>query len=100
MVYLTLRLEKHRPTRKYEVLHSFVLLVKHYYVSEEDDDDKLSKITCKHCNGFVRWAGKSGELIYLTFIHEVRYTLEFYSKERVPENVFSQWPGRTKMNHL
>ena len=46
-------------------------LVIYYHVTYVVDDDKPFKITCQNCNGFVGYAGKSGELIYINFFREV-----------------------------
>ena len=48
------------------------------------------KITCQHCNGFVTFSVRSGELIYITFSHDELYTIGLYPEELVPEN-FNFW---------
>ena len=73
--YLTWNSEKHIRTPKYNILRSFEPLVKNYHVSYVDDDDKPLNFTCQHCNGFVRCAGKSDELLYINFFHAGMSTL-------------------------
>ena len=77
-------------------MRSLVLLLKHYNVTMEDDDNQL-RITCQNCNGFVTCAGRSGELLYITFIHVRISTPGIYPEELVPNNCYFQWPVRTKM---
>ena len=55
--------EQHILSPKYNILSSFVPLVKYYPVTYVDDDDKPFKIICKYCNGYLRCAKKSIELI-------------------------------------
>ena len=50
--YLTCKSWKHRRTPKYDILHSLVQLVKHYFVTMEEDDTLL-KMTGKQRNGFA-----------------------------------------------
>ena len=65
----------------------------------EEDYNQL-KITCKIHIGFVTCSGRSGELIYITFLHYGMSTLGLYTEELVSENFYFQWPSRTKMQHL
>ena len=65
----------------------------------EEDDNQL-KITCKHCNGFVTCSGRSGELIYINFIHYSMSTIVLYPGEIVPENDYFQWTSRAKMQRI
>ena len=58
------------------------------------------KITCKHCNVFVTCSCKSGELLYITFLHAIMSTLRPYPEELVPETFSLQWPARTKMQRF
>ena len=76
--YLTWKSEQHILTPKYDILRLFVPLLKKYHVTEEDDCDKPFKITCESCNGFVRCSGKSGELLYITFLYEGMSNLGLY----------------------
>ena len=69
-------------------------------MTEEYDDDKPFKITCQRCNAFVRCDVKSISLLYINFIYAGMSTLRLYLEELVPENLFFQWPGRTKVNHI
>ena len=57
--YLMCKPEQYRLTPKYDILHSLVLLVKHYFVTAEEYDNPFN-ITCQHCNGLVTCSGKSG----------------------------------------
>ena len=65
----------------------------------EEDDNKF-KITCQCCNGFVTCKGRSGELIYITFLHYGLYSIGLYPEELDPENVYFQWPARTKIQQM
>ena len=44
-------------TPQYDILGSFMHLVKHYNITYVYDGDKPLKITCQYCIGFVRRAG-------------------------------------------
>ena len=57
---------------------------------------KSVNITCDCCDGFVTCSGRSGELLYITFIHSVLSTIGLYSEELAPENFSFQWPDRTQ----
>ena len=50
--YILLKSEQQILTPKYDILHSLVPLVNHYFVTMYDDDHQL-KISCKRCNGVV-----------------------------------------------
>ena len=63
---------------------------KNCHVTYLDDDNKPFKIICQRCNRFVRCAGKSGELLYINFIHEVMPTLELYPEGISQEILFFQ----------
>ena len=80
-------------------MRSFVPLVKHYFVTMEDDENQF-KITCQHCNGFVTYSGRSGELLYINFIHAGFSTIGIHPKDIDPENFYFQWPPRKKMQCL
>ena len=88
--------EQHRLKPKYDILCSLVLLVKHYFVTTEEDYNQL-KITYQHFNGFVTCYGRSGELLYITFLHSEMSTFGPYPEELVPEKLYFQWPARTKI---
>ena len=75
--------EHQRLTPKYDVLYSFVLLAKHYFLTMEEDDSQ-SKITCQRCNGFVTCSGRSSELLYITFICDGFSALGIYPEELDP----------------
>ena len=65
----------HRLTPKYEILLLFVPLVKNYHVTYVDDDDKEFRITCQNCNGYIKCADRSGELLSITYPHAGMYHL-------------------------
>ena len=69
---------------KYDILRSFVPLVKHYHVTL-DDGYKPITFTCQHFNGFVRSSGKSGEILCISFIVSGMSTLGIYPEELDPE---------------
>ena len=62
----------------------------------EEDDNQL-KITCQRCNGFVKFKGRSGELLYITFFHAELSTIGTYPEDLGQENFYFQWPARTIM---
>ena len=94
--YLTWKSEQHILIPNYEIMSSLVPLVKHYFVTTEDDDNKF-KITRKYCNSFLTCKGRSGELLYTTFLHSGFYTLGPYSEELDTEIFHFQWHVRTKI---
>ena len=49
-----------------------------------EEDDNLFKILCQRCNGFVTGKDRSGELLYITFIHAGFSTLGLYTEEIDP----------------
>ena len=65
-----------------------------------DEDENKLKITCQHFNGFVICKGRSGELLYIDFLHAVIYTLGLYYEKLVPEIFYFQWPARTKIQRF
>ena len=71
-------------TTKYDILHSLVTLVKEYFMTMEEDDNQF-KITCQRCNVFVKFKGRSGELLYITFFHAELSTIGPYPKELYPK---------------
>ena len=77
-MYLTQKLEQHRLTLKYDILCSFVPIAKHYHVNYMDDNDKQLKTTCQWSIVFVRCSVKSGEVIYINFLHLGMSTLGLY----------------------
>ena len=62
--------------------------VKYYYIDLVDDDKKIFKITCKHCNGYIQCAEKSGEMLYINFIHTGMTSLGLSPEEIYPDNFF------------
>ena len=62
-----------------------------------EEDDNPFKITCQRCNGFVTFSGRSGELIYITFLDSGISTIGIYSEELVTKSFYFQWFSRTKM---
>ena len=65
-----------------------------------EDNDKIFKITFQHCNGFVRCSVKSGEQLYIHFIHDGMFNLGLYPGDIATENIYFQWPGRTKTQRI
>ena len=50
-------------------------------------------MTFQHCNGFVTCKGRSGELLYTTFIDSRLYTLSLYPEEFIQKfSIFSGLP--------
>ena len=66
--FLIWKSETHRMTPKYDILCSFVLLVKDYHVSSENNYEKATKFTCQYCNRYLECAEKSEEIIYTNFL--------------------------------
>ena len=97
--YIMCKSEQHRLIPIYDILRSFVLLVKHYLVTMEEDDNQF-KINCQCCNGFLKCKGVSGELFYITCLRDGISTLGIYPEEIVPENFHFQSPSRTKVQHV
>ena len=60
--HLMCKSEQHILIPKHNILCSFLPLEKHCHVTYLGDDNKSFKITCKHCNGYLRCACRSGEL--------------------------------------
>ena len=46
---------------------------------------------------FLICKSRSKEIIYINFLHSGLSTLGLYHEEIEPENFYSQWPARTKM---
>ena len=88
----------HRLTPKYDSWHSFVLLIKNYHVIYVDIGNKPFKITCPYCNVFLRCAGKSVLLLYITFLHASMSTHGLCPEELNPRIFFFKWPGETKIH--
>ena len=95
--YLTWESLQHIITPKYYILSSLATLLKNYFLTMEEEDSKL-KLTCQHYNDFVKWYGKSVELIYITFIHAGIYTLGIYPEELVPDLFSFSGPPERKFN--
>ena len=91
---------KNRLTPKYDILRSFMPLVKQRHFNYVGDDDKLFKIAFKCYNGFLRCANKSVELIYITFLHSGMSTLGIFPADLNPVIFFFRWHDRTKINHI
>ena len=94
--YLMWNSEQYQLTPQNDILHSFLPLAKHYFVTMDEYDNKF-RITFQRCNGFVIWSGSSGELLYMNFLHSGMSTLGLYPEELVQENLYFQWPSRTKI---
>ena len=60
--------------------------------------DKTLKLTFKYCNKYVIYDVKSGELLYINFLHEFMSTLGLYPEGISPEIFFFQWPGNTRIH--
>ena len=43
---------------------------------------------------------RSGEIIYIKFLHDGLSSIGIYSEELDPENFYLQWPARTKIQHM
>ena len=74
--YFMWNIEQHILTLKYDILCSLVPPVKHYFLNMEEDDNQL-KITRQHCNMFVTCKDRSGELLYITFLHSGLSLLDY-----------------------
>ena len=61
-------------TPKKNILCSLVPLVKHFFVTVEEEDNQF-KITCQFCNGFMKYKGRSLEMLCIAFIHSGLSTL-------------------------
>ena len=65
---------------------------------EEEDNQFNINIQC--CDCFVTCSGRSGDLLYITFLHSGMSTIGIYPGDIVPE-VFYFWrPVRTKMQRM
>ena len=91
--YLTWKSEQHILTPKYNIMRSLVTLVKHYFVTMKEDDN-IFKINRQRCNGFVTCKGRSGELIYITFLQDGLSANVLYPEDIDDENVYFQWTAR------
>ena len=89
--------EQHRLNPNYNIFYSFVPKLKNHR-TYEDYDAKPFKITCRHCTGYVRFSIKSGELLYITFIHEGMAIIRIYPEEIDPEYLSFQWTIKTTMH--
>ena len=79
---------------------SFVTLVKYYHVTYVDDDNKPFKINCQICNDFLTCAGKSGDILYIAFLHAGMSTIGIYPEDINTENFFFQCTVRTTTHHI
>ena len=75
--YLVWKSEQHRLAPKYYIMPSLVPPIKHYNVNMVEYYNQF-KITCQRFNGFVTCSGRSGELLYVTFLHAGMSTLVLY----------------------
>ena len=62
-----------------------------------DDVDKLFKITCQCCNGYLICAVRNGELLYITFLHAGMSSIVLYPEDIYLEQFLFQWSGSTKI---
>ena len=99
IAYLTWKSEQNRLTPKYNILCSLAPLLKRYFVTMKEDDNQF-KITCQRCNVFLICKGRSGELLYITFLHAVLSTLGLYTEELHRGIFYFHWPARTKIQHM
>ena len=76
---------------------SFITLVKHYHVTYVHEENKLLKINCQYCNGYVSLVRKSGKILSINFLHEGMSTIVLYPEGINPQNLFFPLPVRTKM---
>ena len=60
-----------------------------------DDDDKPLKIHCSHCNRYIKISGRSGEILYVNFLHAGMTNIGLYPKYLDTKQFLFQWPGRT-----
>ena len=65
-----------------------------------EEDDTLFKITCQSCNVFVKCKGKSGELLYINFIHAIFSTLVLYPKSLILKFLISVACQKQNVTHL
>ena len=70
-------------------------MVEYYYVTWVNDDEKPFIITCQCFNGYVKCAVKSGEIIYITFLHAGMVSLGLYPEELGTHNLFFQWKPKS-----
>ena len=91
--------EQHRLTPKYDILRSLVPPVKHYFVTMDEDGNQF-KITCKRCNDFETRSVRSGEMLYIIFLHYGIHTIWLHPGELVSEIFYFQGHVRTKMQRL
>ena len=94
--YLMWNSEQYQLTPQNDILHSFLPLAKHYFVTMDEYDNKF-RITFQRCNGFVIWSGSSGELLYMNFLHSGMSTLVPYPEELVLDHFYFNWLSRTKL---
>ena len=72
-------------------------LVKYYSVTIEEYYN-IFKIIYQRYNLFLTCKGCNGEIIYITFIHDVFSTLGLNPEELDPEIFCFQWPSIKKCN--
>ena len=65
----------------------------------EEDNNKL-KIICQRCNIFATRKGRSGELLYITFLHDGFSTLGLYPKDLDSYIFYFKWTARTKIQRM
>ena len=78
---------QHNLTPKYDILCSFVTLVKHYHVNYVNEDDKPFTITCQICNGYVRLLWKKWISI-LNYIYPCCYVQDWTLPRRSLYRIF------------
>ena len=65
-----------------------------------EEDNNIFKITFQRCNGFVTCKDWSGELLQITCFYAGLSTLGRYPEEIGQENIYFQWPARTKHQRM
>ena len=63
-------------------------------------NDNQLRITFQSCNGFVTCSGRSGELLYITFLRSGMSTIGLYPEYLVPEIFYFQLPSIKKNQSL
>ena len=65
-----------------------------------EEDDTLLKIICQSCKGFVTCKGRSGEPLYMSFLHDGLSNISLYPEELDQDIIYFLWPTRKKIKRL